>query len=64
MRAYDRPKGAAITALLQRRVNRWLRYRGVGRWADDAYGERAYLVLSLVATSVLAWQIFARSLAN
>jgi len=45
-------------------VNQWLQYRGVGRWTDYAYGEKAYLVLSLVAKSVLAWQIFGGSLAG
>ncbi len=45
-------------------VNQWLQYRGVGPWTDYAYGEKAYLVLSLVAKSVLAWQIFAGSLAG
>ena len=45
-------------------VNQWLQYRQVGRWASYAYGEKAYLVLSLVAKSVLAWQIFAGSLAD
>lgn len=45
-------------------LNQWLQYRQIGRWADYAYGEKAYLVLSLVAKSVLAWQIFAGSLAT
>ena len=45
-------------------VNQWLQYRGVGRWGEYAFGEKSYLVLSLVAKSVLAWQIFAGSLAN
>lgn len=45
-------------------LNQWLQYRGIGRWADYAYGEKAYLVLSLVAKSVLAWQIFGGSLAT
>ncbi|WP_236244496.1 heliorhodopsin HeR [Streptomyces sp. CC210A] len=45
-------------------LNQWLQYRGVGRWSDYAYGERTYLVLSLVAKSLLAWQIFAGSLAD
>jgi hypothetical protein len=44
--------------------NQWLQYREVGRWVDYAFGEKAYLVLSLVAKSMLAWQIFAGSLAN
>jgi hypothetical protein len=45
-------------------LNQWLQYREVGRWSDYAYGEKAYLVLSLVAKSLLAWQIFAGSLAG
>jgi Heliorhodopsin len=45
-------------------VNQWLQYRGVGRWTDYAFGEHGYLVLSLVAKSVLAWQIFAGSLGD
>ncbi|WP_088287872.1 heliorhodopsin HeR [Kineosporia sp. A_224] len=45
-------------------LNQWLQYRGVGRWGDYAYGEKTYLVLSLVAKSLLAWQIFAGSLAG
>jgi len=44
--------------------NQWLQYRQIGRWVDYAYGEKVYLVLSLVAKSVLAWQIFAGSLAG
>jgi hypothetical protein len=45
-------------------LNQWLQYRGVGRWADYAFGEKVYLVLSLGAKSVLAWQIFGGSLAG
>lgn len=44
-------------------VNQWLQYREVGPWRSYAFGERSYLVLSLVAKSALAWQIFAGSLA-
>ncbi|MGV8874756.1 MAG: heliorhodopsin HeR [Rhodococcus sp. (in: high G+C Gram-positive bacteria)] len=44
-------------------LNQWLQYRGVGRWTDYAFGEKTYLVLSLLAKSLLAWQIFAVSLA-
>lgn len=43
-------------------VNQWLQYRRVGRWADYVYGEIVYIVLSLVAKSLLAWQIFANTL--
>lgn len=45
-------------------LNQWLQYREIGRWADYALGEKSYLVLSLVAKSVLAWQIFGGSLAG
>ncbi|VXC58654.1 heliorhodopsin HeR [Nocardioides sp. AX2bis] len=45
-------------------VNQWLQYRGIGPWRSYAFGEKAYLVLSLVAKSALAWQIFGGSLAG
>jgi hypothetical protein len=45
-------------------LNQWLQYREVGPWRSYAFGEKAYLVLSLVAKSALAWQIFAGSLAS
>jgi hypothetical protein len=43
-------------------INQWLQYRQVGRWRDYLTGERTYLVLSLVAKSLLAWQVFANVL--
>ena len=43
-------------------INQWLQYRGAGRWADYLYGERTYIVLSFVAKSVLAWQLYANVL--
>lgn len=43
-------------------INQWLQYRKVGRWADYVHGETVYIVLSLVAKSLLAWQIFANTL--
>ncbi len=45
-------------------LNQWLQYRGRGRFADYLYGEKVYLVLSLVAKSALAWQVFAGTLAD
>lgn len=45
-------------------VNQWLQYREVGPWRRYVFGEKAYLVLSLVAKSALAWQIFAGSLTS
>lgn len=43
-------------------VVQWLQYRGVGKWADYVRGETAYIVLSFVAKSALAWQIFFNTL--
>lgn len=43
-------------------INMILQYRGVGKWHDYLYGERAYIVLSLVAKSALAWQVYAGTL--
>ncbi|MFM9125929.1 MAG: heliorhodopsin HeR [Actinomycetota bacterium] len=39
-----------------------LQYRRVGRWARYLRGEWAYIILSLVAKSALAWQIFGGTL--
>lgn len=43
-------------------VNQILQYKKVGKWQDYLYGERAYIILSLVAKSLLAWQVFAGTL--
>ena len=43
-------------------VNQYMQYRSRGRWANYRYGERVYMVLSLVAKSLLAWQVFANVL--
>lgn len=43
-------------------LNMYLQYKKVGRWSNYLYGERVYIILSLVAKSALAWQIFAGSL--
>jgi hypothetical protein len=43
-------------------VNQALQYRRVGRWRNYLFGEWGYLVLSLVAKSALAWQLFANTL--
>lgn len=40
-------------------INMILQYKKVGKWASYLYGERMYIVLSLVAKSVLAWLAFA-----
>jgi hypothetical protein len=38
-------------------INMWLQYKKVGKWKDYAYGEKAYIVLSLVSKSALGWII-------
>ncbi|MEE8600110.1 heliorhodopsin HeR [Euzebya tangerina] len=43
-------------------VNQWAQYAQKGRWKDYLVGEKTYQVLSLVAKSALAWQIFANTL--
>jgi hypothetical protein len=40
----------------------YLQYKGKGKWSNYLRGERAYIVLSLVAKSALAWQIFSGTL--
>jgi hypothetical protein len=43
-------------------LNMFLQYKKVGPWRDYLYGERVYVLLSLVAKSALAWQVFAGTL--
>jgi hypothetical protein len=40
-------------------INMVLQYKKVGKWRDYLYGERGYIILSLVAKSMLAWLAFA-----
>lgn len=43
-------------------VNMVLQYKRVGPWRSYVFGERAYILISLVAKSLLAWQVFANVL--
>ena len=43
-------------------VNMVLQYKKVGPWRDYLFGEQGYMILSLVAKSALAWQVFAGTL--
>jgi hypothetical protein len=45
-------------------INMWLQYRRIGRWRSYTFGEATYFILSLVAKSALAWQVFAGTLAG
>lgn len=38
--------------------NMILQYKKVGKWKDYTFGEKVYVVLSLLAKSALAWQVF------
>ncbi len=38
-------------------INMILQYKKVGKWKDYIYGERVYIILSLVAKSILAWLV-------
>ncbi len=43
-------------------LNMVLQYRARGRWKDYLFGEKVYILLSLVAKSALAWQVFGGTL--
>jgi hypothetical protein len=43
-------------------VNMILQYLKKGKWANYLYGERGYIVLSLVAKTVLAWLVLVGAL--
>lgn len=43
-------------------VNMVLQYKQVGPWRDYLFGEKAYIILSLTAKALLAWQVFANVL--
>jgi hypothetical protein len=43
-------------------VNMYMQYKRIGKWNEYAYGERVYMLLSLLAKSLLAWQVFAGTL--
>jgi hypothetical protein len=43
-------------------INMFLQYKKIGPWKDYLFGERVYVLLSLVAKTALAWQIFSGTL--
>ena len=43
-------------------LNMVLQYKKVGPWRDYLFGERVYILLSLIAKSALAWQVFGGTL--
>jgi hypothetical protein len=45
-------------------VNMWLQYKQIGPWKDYLVGEKTYILLSLTAKALLAWQVFSAVLAG
>ena len=45
-------------------LNMWLQYRQIGPWRDYLVGEKTYILLSLTAKALLAWQVFSAVLAS
>jgi hypothetical protein len=43
-------------------INMYFQYKKLGHWSTYLYGERVYIILSFVAITVLAWQVFAGTL--
>ena len=70
----DLPEGAGIPAFVYLivaslfvsfnvfAVTMVLQYRRIGIWRDDLVAEKTYMVMSLVAKSLLAWQVFSGTL--
>ena len=42
----------------------WLQYKKIGPWKDYLVGEKVYIILSLTAKALLAWQVFSAVLAG
>lgn len=49
--------GAYFVAFNTFPINMILQYKRVGKWNNYLYGERVYIVLSLVAKTILAWLV-------
>jgi len=39
-------------------INMYLQYKKIGLWKNYLFGEKIYMILSLVAKTLLAWQVF------
>ncbi len=50
--------GSIFILFMSFAFNMYLQYKRVGPWKNYLYGEGVYILLSLVAKSLLAWQIF------
>ena len=45
-------------------INMWLQYKKIGPWKNYLVGEKTYIILSLTAKALLAWQVFSAVLAG
>jgi hypothetical protein len=45
-------------------LNMVLQYKRWGKWKDYLFGEKVYIILSLTAKALLAWQVFAGTLVD
>jgi hypothetical protein len=45
-------------------INMVLQYKQVGKWRDYLFGEKVYIIFSLTAKALLAWQVFSATLAG
>lgn len=43
-------------------INMFLQYKKIGPWKSYVFGEKVYILLSLVAKSLLAWQVWSGTL--
>lgn len=43
-------------------LNMYLQYKKIGKWRNYLFGEKVYILLSLLAKSALAWQVFGGTL--
>lgn len=43
-------------------INMFLQYKKIGPWKNYLFGEQVYIVLSLIAKTILAWQVFGGTL--
>lgn len=43
-------------------LNMYMQYKKIGKWKEYTFGEKMYILLSLLAKSALAWQVFAGTL--
>jgi hypothetical protein len=54
--------GSLLVLFYSFAANLYLQLKHLGRWSTYLFGERAYIILSFVAKTILAWQVFAVTL--